>query len=231
MPAKLDRLTPAGQITDQGGVASSWFINLWQRTMTAIEQRLADLQALLAGQTQFSLLNVNGATVSTLGNAAARSVGTTTGTVAAGDDSRITGAVQKASNLSDLASASAARGNLGLGDAAVLSVGTTAGTVAAGDDSRIIDAKAVYQTISTDADFTILRTASLKIYRHTGTLTADRAATLSTANAVAGDCVRLTRTGTGAFNLTFAGKALITNTWALASFDGAAWYLAAYGAL
>lgn len=46
-------------------------------------------------------------------------------------------ALQKASNLSDVASASAARANLGLGGAAVLNVGTTAGTVAAGDDARI----------------------------------------------------------------------------------------------
>ncbi|NED75384.1 hypothetical protein G3I51_24275 [Streptomyces sp. SID9944] len=76
-----------------------------------------------------------------LGSAATRSVGTASGTVAAGDDSRIAGAAQKASNLSDLASPSAARTNLGLGGAAVLNVGTTTGTVAAGDDSRLANAR------------------------------------------------------------------------------------------
>ena len=75
-------------------------------------------------------------TAAGLGNAATKNAGTTTGTVAAGDDSRITGAAQKSANLGDLASASAARGNLGLGGSATLNVGTTAGTVAAGDDAR-----------------------------------------------------------------------------------------------
>lgn len=69
------------------------------------------------------------------------SVGTTSGTVAAGDDSRITGAAQKASNLSDLPSASTARSNLGLGDSSTKNVGTSAGTVAAGNDSRLSDAR------------------------------------------------------------------------------------------
>jgi len=64
-------------------------------------------------------------------------VGTTAGTVAAGDDSRITGAAQKASNLADLVNKPTARANLGLGGAATLNVGTTTGTVAAGNDSRL----------------------------------------------------------------------------------------------
>ncbi|EQA9810879.1 phage tail protein [Klebsiella oxytoca] len=49
-----------------------------------------------------------------LGNSATRDVGTTAGTVAAGDDSRINGALQKESNLSDLDDAGEALTNLGL---------------------------------------------------------------------------------------------------------------------
>lgn len=41
-------------------------------------------------------------TISNAGNSATLNVGTSTGTVAAGDDSRITGAAQKSANLSDL---------------------------------------------------------------------------------------------------------------------------------
>ncbi|ENO8555872.1 hypothetical protein ACCC13_001765 [Yersinia enterocolitica] len=75
-----------------------------------------------------------------LGGAASLNVGTAAGTVAAGNDNRITGALQKSANLSDLQSTSTARTNLGLGGAAVLNVGTTVGTVAAGDDIRIVNA-------------------------------------------------------------------------------------------
>ncbi|MRT01869.1 gp53-like domain-containing protein [Ewingella americana] len=75
-----------------------------------------------------------------LGDAATKNTGTAAGTVAAGDDSRITGAMQKANNLSDLVSYSTARANMGLKGAALLDVGTTSGTVAAGDDSRITGA-------------------------------------------------------------------------------------------
>ena len=47
-----------------------------------------------------------------LGGAAVLAVGTTAGTVAAGDDARIVGAAQKAQNLNDLASKPTARLNL-----------------------------------------------------------------------------------------------------------------------
>lgn len=47
-----------------------------------------------------------------LGGAALLNVGTTTGTVAAGDDSRITGALQKTNNLSDVANATTALTNI-----------------------------------------------------------------------------------------------------------------------
>lgn len=76
-----------------------------------------------------------------LGNAATLNVGTSAGTVAAGNDSRFTGALQATNNLSDVASVTTARTNLGLGNSATLNVGTTSGTVAAGNDSRITGAE------------------------------------------------------------------------------------------
>src|SRR5438105_5792215 len=72
-----------------------------------------------------------------LGDTASKNVGTAAGTVAAGDDTRITGSLQKASNLADVANTSSARTALGLGSSAVRNIGTVAGTVAAGDDSRL----------------------------------------------------------------------------------------------
>ena len=46
------------------------------------------------------------------------------------------------------------------------------------------------------------------------------------------DRARVTRTGSGAFNLSVGGlKNLATNSWAEVVYDGSAWYLAAYGTL
>jgi hypothetical protein len=58
--------------------------------------------------------NANGSATLGVGDAASRNTGTTSGTVAAGDDSRITGSAQKSSNLSDLNSAATALINLGV---------------------------------------------------------------------------------------------------------------------
>lgn len=75
-----------------------------------------------------------------LGDAAVKNTGKSAGTLAAGDDTRITGAMQKTNNLSDIQSYSTARSNMGLKGAALLDVGIIQGTVAAGDDLRITGA-------------------------------------------------------------------------------------------
>lgn len=76
-----------------------------------------------------------------LGNSATLNVGTTQGTVAAGNDSRITGAMQKDQNLADVPDKALARQSLQLGNSATRNVGATPDTVAAGDDSRILATK------------------------------------------------------------------------------------------
>ena len=91
-----------------------------------------------------------------------------------------------------------------------------------------------YGVINADADVTLTVGTDAERIRHTGTLTADRSVTLAVAGAVAGAVFRITRTGGGAFNLNIGTgplKALATNTWATFVYDGAAWYLAEYGAL
>ncbi len=75
------------------------------------------------------LTSKNGLANLGLGEAAKRDVGTTVGTVAAGDDLRITGALQKANNLYELTNKSDARANLGLGTVATKNVGNSAGQI------------------------------------------------------------------------------------------------------
>ncbi len=97
-----------------------------------------------------------------------------------------------------------------------------------------IENRTSYQTVSSDAAFSLTPLTSPHQTRHTGVLNADRAVTLSTTNAAAGMSFLLTRTGAGAFNLNVGTgplKALATNTWCQVVYDGSAWYLAAYGAL
>ncbi len=67
-------------------------------------------------------------------------------------------------------------------------------------------------------------------------ITADRAVTLSTTNAVNGSKFRVVRTAaaTGAFNLNVGTgplKALAAGTWCDVEYDGSAWFLSAYGSL
>ena len=115
-----------------------------------------------------------------LGTSATKDTGTTTGTVATGDDSRITGAAQKASNLSDLASASTARTNLGLGTAAQSATG----------DFDAAGAAAAAQAASQPLDSDLTAIAGL-------TSAADKG-------------IQFTGSGTAAtFDLTTAGKALL----------------------
>ncbi|WP_258320244.1 gp53-like domain-containing protein [Enterobacter roggenkampii] len=64
-----------------------------------------------------------------LGNSSTRNVGTVSGTVAAGDDSRITGAMQQNQNGNDIPDKAAFRSNIGLGSAATRAVGNGANQI------------------------------------------------------------------------------------------------------
>lgn len=64
-----------------------------------------------------------------LGDSSTRNVGTTAGTVASGDDARITGAMQKSQNGGDIPDVAKFLQNLGLGTAATKNVGTSSGQI------------------------------------------------------------------------------------------------------
>ena len=64
-----------------------------------------------------------------LGNSSTRNVGSVSGTVAAGDDSRITGAMQQSQNGNDIPDKAAFRSNIGLGSAATRTVGNGANQI------------------------------------------------------------------------------------------------------
>ncbi|HDO8410566.1 TPA: phage tail protein [Salmonella enterica subsp. enterica serovar Concord] len=144
---EISRNHPDATLTDKGftklysGVAS--IDETMAATPKAVKIAMDNASARLAKERNLAdLTNIPLARQSLqLGNSATLNVGTTQGTVAAGDDSRITGAMQKDQNLADVPDKALARQSLQLGNSATRNVGATPDTVAAGDDSRILATK------------------------------------------------------------------------------------------
>jgi len=123
-------------LPEVGGSADTWGTKLNQNWIDLDGHLLALEGAKLAKASNLSDLADPAAARTNLGlhDAATLNVGATAGTVAAGNDARITGAAQTSANLSDLTNKVTARDNLGLGTAATLNVGVATGQVAAGDE-------------------------------------------------------------------------------------------------
>lgn len=109
------------------------------------------------------------------GNTIAANIGTTSGTLAAGNDSRITGAAQKSANLGDVADPIASRGNIGAaGRLTPTAVKTAAYTGQAGE-LVIVDATAgnvPITLVSAPADGTVIAVKMITTSGgHTATIT------------------------------------------------------------
>lgn len=86
--------------------------------------------------------------------------------------------------------------------------------------------------ISTNADATLVVYTTLPTVLHTGVLTANRTLTLSTTGAYVGARFKVTRLGSGAFNLSVGGLVnLLQNQWAEVLYDGTSWLLIGAGSL
>ena len=98
--------------------------------------------------------------------------------------------------------------------------------------SRDVSHDSTYQTVATDAAFTLTPGTSPYHTTHTGTLTANRAVTLSTVGAYAGLRYRIKRTGSGSFSLNVGTGPLIalaTGDWVEVEYNGSAYEVAANG--
>jgi hypothetical protein len=94
------------------------------------------------------------------------------------------------------------------------------------------------QNVTNGGAFTLTPKTTPYHTLYSGAMLADRTATLSHTNVIAGTAFKITRTASGAFNLNVldgtAGptlKALAVNTWGEFAYNGTAYYLVAYGAL
>lgn len=156
------------------GVWQKEDINLYLKTTNNLSEiAAAGPNAVLAAITNLNLLttvnNANGALQVTrnlsdlndaaaartnlgLGGASSLNVGTTAGTVAAGNDSRIVGALQSNSNLSDVPNKPAARGNLGLGNSSVLNTANNA-EMAAGSSTILVPTVAAVMSLFSKREF------------------------------------------------------------------------------
>ena len=121
-PAALDTLAElAAQLqADESGVAALSGVVATKQTASQVASAIAaGTAANVSGVVDLAhggtgATNAGGARTNLgLGGAARADVGSTPGTVAAGDDARLTGAAQKAANLGDLADLVAARNTLG----------------------------------------------------------------------------------------------------------------------